>query len=142
MLSSPVRSPAARCPACRFEHLPWVAVINGYNLALNCWTLGTWSPRQRTQCSSPFKHMMEYFGILHRAAWVHNNVINMLAMCPHTEVEDAGMVPLFLISMLPEQPSWQTSHRGAPPYIDRIGFWTPHKWNYWLCSTVEIGRHI
>ena len=61
--------------------------------------------------------MMEYFGILHRAAWVHN----MLAMGPHTEVEDAGMVPLFLISVLPEQLSWQTSHRGAPLYIDLDG---------------------
>ena len=42
-------------------------------------------------------------------------------MCPHTEVEGAGMVPLFLISVLPEQLSWQTSHRGAPLYIDLDG---------------------
>ena len=68
---------------------------------------------QRTQCSSPFKHM-GCFGILHRAAWVHS----VLAMSPHTEVEGAGMVPLFLISVLPEQLSWQTSHRGAPLHID------------------------
>ena len=53
---------------------------------------------QRTQCSSPFKHM-GCFGILHRAAWVHC----VLAMSPHTEVEGAGMVPLFLISVLTEQ---------------------------------------
>ena len=39
-------------------------------------------------------------------------------MSPHTEVEGAGMVPLFLISVLPEQLSWQTSHRGAPLYLD------------------------
>jgi hypothetical protein len=42
-------------------------------------------------------------------------------MGPHTEVEGAGMVPLFLISVLPEQLSWQTSHRGAPLYIDLDG---------------------
>ena len=39
-------------------------------------------------------------------------------MSPHNEVEGAEMVPLFLISVLPEQLSWQTSHRGAPLYID------------------------
>ncbi len=60
---------------------------------------------------------MGSFGILHRAAWVHG----VLAMGPHTEVEGAGMVPLFLISVLPEQLSWQTSHRGAPLYIDLDG---------------------
>ena len=57
---------------------------------------------------------MECFGILHRAALVHS----VLAMSPHNEVEGAKMVPLFLISVLPEQLSWQTSHRGAPLYID------------------------
>ena len=39
-------------------------------------------------------------------------------MSPHNEVEGAGMVPLFLVSVLPEQLSWQTSHRGASLYID------------------------
>ena len=60
---------------------------------------------------------MGSFGILHRAAWVHG----VLAMGPHTEVEGAGMVPLFLISVLPEQLSRQTSHRGAPLFIDLDG---------------------
>jgi hypothetical protein len=57
---------------------------------------------------------MGCFGILHRAAWVHG----VPAMSPHNEVEGAGMVPLFLVSVLPEQLSWQTSHRGASLYID------------------------
>ena len=59
---------------------------------------------------------MGCFGILHRAAWVHG----VLAMSPHNEVEGAEMVPLFLISVLPEQLSWQTSHRGAPLNIDLV----------------------